>query len=244
MLGCTNPAAHNYNPSATEDDGSCIYVNRYNNACYRFEDAPDQGTDRSFTMSFSFTDQGWVFFHDYLPDFYFHTKENLYNIKNNEIYKQNAGPAGVYHTPAVQPFFIDLVVKEQQDFMLNSVQWVSEVLENGKEKEFNTITHITVWNTDQCSMRIPVTQLNSNNLKGVWSFNDLFDYVKEKGTSFLEDIFNNFAVIPSAVDVLKPWWTKAQLTDKWCIIRLEFDNLSGNEFILHDAGVNEKIAVR
>ena len=36
MSNCTNPSAKNYNPTATFDDGSCIYLVRLSDICYAF----------------------------------------------------------------------------------------------------------------------------------------------------------------------------------------------------------------
>lgn len=182
VLGCTVPWAENYNPSATQDDGSCIYVQPIGADCYEFSDIPEaEIVDQSFTLSYSLERKGWSFYHDYWPDFYMHTRTALLNLKNSVGYYNNKGPRGIYHgniTP--MPFFIDVLfatnsaVKEAPyaryqrvpepypTFILDNINWVSEVKATGNDMTdddqpalFNeTLTAITVWNNYQTSGRI------------------------------------------------------------------------------------------
>ena len=100
MTGCTHPDATNYNPDATEDNQTCEFTISGRN----FIDYGDL-IDTSFTLSYSIRGKGWVFFHDYLPDFYVHTREELWTIKNKRVYKHNSGPRGVYYTESPKPVF-------------------------------------------------------------------------------------------------------------------------------------------
>lgn len=243
MNGCTNPKAKNYNPSADVEDGSCIYLEKVNGICYAFQDV-SVIDDKSYTVSFSLDGQGWVFFHDYLPDFYFSTKTQLYNLKNRSIYKHNAGAPGVFHDGAVKPFFIDAVFTADSEMILDSVQWMGEVLNNRQEVEFSTLTHITIWNNQQCTGRIALDQVFNNleyiarKTQAIWSFNSFKDMLAAYGVQFLLDIFHNFAVDGSAIDMNKPWFDQDLIHDSFFIIRLEFDNTSGKQFVLHGADIN------
>src|ERR1700757_4589572 len=123
IAGCTFPAATNYNSAADADDYSCIYLFKANGKCHLFKDVvPDEIIDKSFTLSYSIIGNSWVFFHDYLPDFYVHTRENLYSIKENAHYKHHAGPPGVYYNPATNPksYFIDIIFAAGNDMLLEN----------------------------------------------------------------------------------------------------------------------------
>jgi hypothetical protein len=129
--------------------------------------------------------EGWVFFHDYFPDMYVHTRNQLLNLKNSIPFYQSKGPKGIYHfntTP--KPFFIDVLfaglpalneapyARYQQRYLpypsliLNSVNWVSEVRAAGNDAAIDdqialfleTITAITIWNQYQTSGRIALDQ--------------------------------------------------------------------------------------
>lgn len=249
--GCTNPLAVNYDPAADQDDASCLYLSRANDICYVFKDvAPASIDDKSFTLSFSFNNTDWVFFHDYIPDFYFRTRNQLYNLKNKKIYAHHQGPPGVFHTDEVKPFFVDAMFTSEEEITLNSIQWMTEMMSNDHELPFKTITHITVWNNQQCSGRIPISDIfkdleyEARKTQGVWSFDTFRDMVAVYGTKFLKDIFNNFDVDSSKINPDKPWYEQSLMQDTWFIIRFEFDNISEQEFIFHGAELNASKSYR
>jgi len=251
MNGCTNPSAVNYNSSATVDDGSCVYLEKYNGVCYAFQDVDaDQIVDRSFTLSFSLEGKDWVMFHDYVPDFYFSDRENLYSLKDRKIYKHNQGAPGVYYDGTPRSFFIDVIFSAEQEFILNSLSWITEVLSSVGEEEFSTLTHLTIWNSQQCTGRVALSQVWENlayetrKLKGQWSFDDFRDMVATQGTTFLKDLFQNFAVDTTKLDENKPWFDQDLLHDNWFCLRLEFDNTTGRKIFLHGVDINAQTAPR
>lgn len=242
MLGCTNPKAANYDPAATQDDGSCVYVEYKGPDCVEFMDVPaSELVDESFTLSYSFESKDWVFFHDYFPDMYFSTRNALYSLKNSKVYKHNIGAPGVYYDGVPKSFFIDAAFASDQEMTLNALSWISEVFD-GTELEFATLTHITIWNGQQCSGRVALTEaFKAENLEyperrktqSLWSFNAFRDIVIERGSAFIKDIFNNFAVIDSQLSSDLPWYEQKLLEGNYFIVRFEFDNVSGNDFVLH-----------
>ena len=246
MLGCTNPSAVNYNSAATEDNGSCVFLYKINGTCYAFQQEPPL-RDESFTLSWSVEDNNWVFFHGYIPDFYFRVRKQLFSIKNKRIYRHNEGPPGKYYTSTASPFFIDLVFVDDQDMILNTVEWMSENLDVLQaEQEFKTFTHITVWNNQQCTGRIAISDLKdvleyvtSSKTQGYWSFNDFKDMVLQRDGDFLKDLFNNFSVKTEKLATTRAWFDNALMEDRYFIVRLEYDNSDGNTLLLHGASINE-----
>lgn len=246
MQGCTNPYAVNYNSAATEDDGSCVFLYRINGTCYAFQSEPAI-RDESFTVSRSVEDGNWVFYHDYIPDFYFRTRSGLFSIKNKRIYRHNEGAPGKYYSSTPVSFFMDLVFAQGQDMILNTVNWISEVLDTLEtEQEFETFTHITVWNNQQCTGRIALSELKdvleyvtSSKTQGYWSFNDFKDMILTRDGDFLKDLFNNFSVKTEKLASSRPWYDEALMEDRYFIVRLEYDNTSGNTVLLHGATINQ-----
>lgn len=190
MQGCTSPTAKNYDPSATEDDGSCVWLSNIEGTCYEFIEVPeDQVVDHSFTLSMALNPDtlqpvGWVFFHDYFPDAYVHTRDKLLNLKNNIPFFQSAGPKGIYHfNTDPKPFFVDILFagtpalneppsaryqksyKPYPSMVLNSVNWITEVRntandpidDNQRALYLETITSVTIWNQYQTTGKINLT---------------------------------------------------------------------------------------
>jgi hypothetical protein len=204
------------------------------------------GVDNSFTASFSIEGKGWVFLHDYIPDHYFHTREQLWSIKSNKIYKHNVGAPGIYYNEAPASFLMDVVFQDSSDMLLESIGWITEMIQGDVgnqdvESEWSTLTHITIWNSEQHTGRIELQTIFENlqyktdrRTQGTWNFNDFRDIIKERGTQFLMDIFNNYNLIPNTTDSSKPWYEKELMEDKYFVVRFEFDNVSGKQIILHD----------
>lgn len=248
MANCTNRAAVNYNPAATTDDGSCIYLTKVAGVCYAFQDlAPANLQDKSFTLSYALEGDNWVFFHDYIPDFYFHTREKLHTVKNSKLYTHNAGPAGKYYGASPSSFFIDMVFRSEEEMTLNSINWVTEVMDRTtkKNEEFKTLTHITIWNAWQNTGRIPLSQVfetlevkNLRKTKSEWNFNDFRDLIADRSQDVVLDLFNNFAVNTAAMDPNMPWYEKKLIEDQYFIVRLEFDNIEDKVVFLHDANAD------
>lgn len=256
---CTNPAAVNYNPNATTDDGSCLYLDKIGGVCYAFQDiAPDEITDQSWTLSWGIESDNWIFFHDYTPDFYIQVREKLINLKGGRIYRNNLGLNGVYYDSIVKPFFIDVVFTEKdrdgknQQMTVNTVEWLSTILnQDGSEAGQDTLTHITIWNSKQCTGRVSLAQIfqdlqyaDMRNTEGYWSFDNFRDKVIQEGVSFLENIFNNFAVDPATLSDDLPWFEKKLLEDVYIIVRFEFDNTSGKKIYLEDTQINASKSYR
>jgi hypothetical protein len=209
------------------------------------------GTDESLTLSYSLLSEQWVMFHDYTPDMYLSTREKLYSIKLTNVYEHNVGTYGVYYSVPAKSFFIDAVFNNEEEMTLNTIAWLTEVLNNNQDLEFSTFTHITVWNSFQCTGRIPVNIIfadlefrNTRKLQSEWSFNEFRDLVVTRGTTFLLDIFNNYSVNNSAISVNKPWFEKDLLEGKYFIIRFEFDNAVNKQFIFHGAEIDASKSYR
>lgn len=244
--GCKNPRAINFDPAANPDNFSCVYMLKKDDICHWFEDlVPDESTSQSFTMSYSVLGQCWVFFHDYYPDMYIHTREKLYNAKNSRIYRHHGGPPGQYHAgTATKPFFIDVIFQGGFNLTLETVNWITDFLDStGTDQPFQTLTHITIWDSHQHAGRVALSSLQpfkdftARSTKGVWSFNDFRNLLIDKGVQFLQDIFHDYQVIPAQVDVNLPWYVKELLTDKWFCVRFEFDNSLDRQILLHDTTI-------
>ena len=247
--GCKNPNAVNYSPTANPEDYSCVYLFKNQDNCHWFKDVlPEDNKDKSFTMSYSVKSGSWVFFHDYFPDMYFHTREQLFNAKNSSIWKHHGGQPGWFHQEMVEPnvaksFFIDVVFQNDKNLILETINWMTDFLSGQTDQPFQTLTHITVWNSHQHSTRVPLSKLQpfksqtARNTKGEWIFTDFRNLLIDKGVEFLQDIFQDYLVVDAQTDPTMNWYRKELLTDKWFCVRFEFDNTSNVQLVLHDTTV-------
>jgi len=249
--GCTNPAARNYDPSATEDDGSCVYTNNIGGICYAFQDvAVDEIKDKSYTLSWAIEGDNWVFFHDYIPDFYFQTREKLFSLKNKEIWKHNEGPKGTYYG-TTKSFFVDVVFNSAEEMTLNSVSWLTEVFtQTGLIEEFSTLSHITIYNSYQSSGRIamadftPLPPTGKRKTQSEFSFNQFRDMLINRVGGFLKDVFGNKDTITSAINPNQPWYDQKLFEDNYFVVRFEFDNVGNKSLSLHGVDIEANQSIR
>lgn len=214
--------------------------------CYWFEDIQlAEARNKSFTMSYSLLGKTWVFFHDYIPDMYIHSREKLFNVSNSELYENNANRPGRYHNQSEQkPFFIDVIFQNGFNLILENINWVTEFLDaNNVDYNDKTLSHISIWNSHQHSGRIDLSTetyakaFTARNTKGTWSLKDFRNVLIEKNVKFVEDLFSDFLLIPDTADTEQAWYKKELFTDKWFCVRFEFDNSTDNTVILHDTTV-------
>lgn len=265
MNGCTHISAYNFDPNATVWDHSCLYLLKVSvpnvltsepeTFCLLFQDVQNY-EDKSFTLSRSVKGDAWVFFHDYIPDFYFHTRESLFNTKNSrELYKHHEGPVGVYHEEEPKSFFIDIVFNAGTDILLETVQWISSWMNDradisSRDSEWQTLTHISIWNSQQHTGRVALQdvfaklQYETSRIKsGEWSFNDFRNVVAQRGSQFLQDLFNDYMVDNSLIET-KPWYDADLMQDKYMIVRFEFDNSVGKLLTLHNTSITAQVTNR
>jgi hypothetical protein len=257
LQGCTQPSADNFSASATIWDYSCFYIIKKDGQCLVFRDVQEM-EDKSFTMSYSVEAGNWVFFHDAMPDYYFHTREKLFNLSNQTLYKHNAGEYGQYYQneeESKKAFFIDVVFNAEEEILLETVNWVSSVLEDSSDastvgSEWNTLTHISIWNSQQHTGRLDLKTVfadlqyqTSRNTNGAWSFNDFRNVVALRGTQFILDLFNDY-ILDSIMVEDKAWYEQELIQDKYMIVRFEFDNSLQKQLLLHDTSIQAQKAKR
>lgn len=206
---------------------------------------------KPFTLSYSLSSDNWVSFHDYIPQGYLRQRDNVYSLFYNRVYKHNAGDYGVYYSPNVLPFYIDIPFYAQQEgdkieYKLDSISWNSETFP--RKEEYLTATHISIYNQYQCSGRIALYNLDWLNLNyrkigSTFHFDKFRDIINQRGDTFLSDIFSGFEIDQSKLGALF-WHQKSLFKDKVCIVRIEFDNIANVEFSLQSVTVTPSISYR
>ncbi len=206
--------------------------------------------NQGFTISYALGKNvdNWVFYHDYKPQSYIRNRDNLYCVVNDEIYKMNDGPYGNYADGQPKPFSMDYTIVNNEQFTLNSVNWQSELLENGIYNEFDTITSILAYNQYQCSNKVRMYRNSWDDhtfrkLNDRFNSNEFTDELNTRGGKFLDSPLNHFELLPNVVGA-KEFYDKSPLVGKCLVVRLEYDNARNARLTLQDVGVNPSKAVR
>jgi len=220
----------------------------------------------SYTLSFTKdinSNPAWISFHDYIPDYLFSSRENLFSFKNGKLYRHNdESTKGVFYNGEKFSSYVDVTMNSQSvisssngkriyndsSIYLNSIVWHTDFNDStGVFDPEKTISHLTVRNQYQHSSRIIldysqlgiVSETNSRNAESKWYCNSFRDLVVNKRLPFIQNIFNNFDEISSNIDSIKPWFEQEQFNNKWFIIRLEYDNEGDYKMVLHSVDINK-----
>lgn len=226
-----------------------------------------QGTDKSFTASYSPATQSWVSFHDYYPDFLIETRKKLYSLKNSfpssqykGIYEHHTGDYGIYYNvvednPTPYPVLIDIVYNPNPyiNKIFGAVEWATEVIQaGGVQVKDETIDYITLSTNNKTTGRVELerlvnlSQIHSSNMRNVnefWRFNALRD-IAVSGLPFRLDFYDDFAIIDSNLDYNRPWYRRARFIDRFMIARFEYSNLYNNSFAFLNHNVNLRQSYR
>lgn len=211
-------------------------------------------TDKSWTASFNPITKSWVSYHDYQPNYMFSlVNGKSYAIYNNKIYQMNTGAPGTYLGNST-PFswFVDVVQNPDpaQDKVFVAANWMTESYSSAGVPDYtDTFTHLTARSWDHATGRLDLSafsevdglyQENIRNLNRVWYYNSLRDIVISSG--FVGDFYSNYTLDPLKLNTNMSWFDQRRITDKFLILRLEYDNLSGNRVLLLDNNVKYRYA--
>ena len=217
-------------------------------------------TDNSWTLSFSLDTQSWVSYHDYTPYLMVNTRNVLYSIDYDDIYKHNIPNkyARFYFVGNVQPTYasyVDAVFNENPDRtkMFSTVNWISKTTaSNGAYLYNSTITDLLIYNSYQCSGNLDLSRktsanqedirnFNMFNTEGTWGVNKFRDLVNNVNNPFIDSDLN---VITSNINTNKPWYEQKRFIDKFIISRFSFDNSTQNSLYLYDVSANMRLSAR
>jgi hypothetical protein len=213
----------------------------------------------SFTISYSFDRQGWVSFHDYIPNFLIKTYTKLWATTNlSMIFEMNTGGRGeyfglLYPSKIEVPinggkYLTDLSDREKSNSsLLSAVTWYSDVYDDAGnsvyDKTFDWITVKTPYQTtDKIKLSVEDEMelltldhryVNIKNNENQWSFNELKD-VAIKGKKFQRDIMQDFELIREKLNLAITPTDKNAIITPVALVRLEIENTSNYTIHLHE----------
>ena len=201
----------------------------------------------SWTISYSPATQSWTSFHDYKPILLWNTRNRLYSF-TDKVHKHNTGVVGSFYG-TTHPSVIDVVsnMSPTQSKVFTNFNWITESINtSGGSVKKDTFTTATVYNSYQLSSRITLTNYNGStgNLReseGTWHFNAFRDKLSTQNADIVNE---DFSINYSLLDTTRPWYQQRRFVDKYSIIRLEYDNSSGNTLYLYEVSSAVRVSNR
>lgn len=180
-------------------------------------------------------------FHTYSPDIFFDIYDKFYGIKNNSIFEHNSGDFGVFYGDVKEKASIVFVDNRSPETskLVRSVQFNTEVYENGSEIVNETFTKFKVMNSYQDTV----------------DYKDIVPFVFDQEIDYLNQIearrtkrlwfvngFRDETNVPQGTSQKERWLYQRRFEDKYTIVELVYDN--ERQIYLYDAEVNYKFSIR
>lgn len=188
--------------------------------------------------------------------------------EESNLYIHNIGDKkGVYYkealTDVIKPFIVipvfnTLQVSDKNNGrylkkLFQSIFWKTEV-KNNIAKYLETFSSISIWNDYQCSKQFDLdfsTELGEGNIRKLqdyWYFGKFRDILIHSSTgendfsTFLENIFNDYNIITSSIDVTKDDFEQKRFLHTFILAKLIYNNLTNSEFSLLDISTKAVIS--
>jgi hypothetical protein len=204
--------------------------------------------DAQYEFTLSFCDGIWVSFHTYKPHVLTYNRNGLFAIDNTstpiKLFKHdNPLTKCIFYDGLIAESYIDVPFNMSPEItkVLTSINWLSDIIKNdGSVQKDETITHLIVFNNNQCSGIIDLKEdknlwygKDAKNVEDTWNFNNFRDIIKNKDSPIFD---NKNQLILSNINNFKAWFDKSRFISKFVIVRFISDNISQND--LHIIGVN------
>lgn len=204
-----------------------------------------------FTISYSFLNNSWISYHDYIPSYMFYNRKGLFSLDNGtpgsvgKIYQHNKIDVPQYYDGVKRPFFIDIVINSPngKNAVWYSVEWESYAKVNNIPTDSNTFTHIFVYTDHQCTQltalnklaTLSVPTINIRNEVQKFRFNKLEDYSSAANAPMVDAKGN----LSGNINAIKAFYKRGRFFSKTIIVRF-YDNSAASEknITLVDFGAN------
>jgi hypothetical protein len=207
----------------------------------------NQQTTKPFTISFDLVETKWISFHDYNPDLSFRTRDKLYYINHNgssaEIFRADSKTKFAKYFNAEQhPTFIDIFFRPEQyaNVVLQSIIWKTSIFENGRFVWDRTIDELMVYNENQCTGYMPVTNEDWFDTSGAVLVNDLWHYneVRDGVINDRYPIMMGGEPTENVNKLMKNWYDNSLFICKLAVVRLKTSNAYQLPFYFNKLFVN------
>lgn len=220
-------------------------------------DNEDNFINKSITLSFNLepNKEMWICPHDYHPNIIFHTFDKLYSITNSfdiipttSVYEHNDKfTKGFFYHGITYESYVDLIFNANSNIskILKNVLWISTTKNvNGGIEYFKTITHLMIYNNNQCSGIINLKDNHfelTRNTEGDWEANDFRDLVINPNNPIIND---DGELQTDNINTIKLWFEKSNFIGKFIVVRLIMDNIDNDTIYLHEVKTTSIISKR
>lgn len=218
-----------------------------------FENGSGTDNGHNFTISYSPSlnqgKGGWLSFHDYEPHFIFFNRGGLFGIDNtrNKLFRHNSKlNKSIFYNNQIFPSYIEPIIKSNasETKRFDNINWLTNV-EGGSGVDYEniTLTNLVIYNNNQCTGIINLTQDNGlwfghdvRNVEGTWNFNEFKDIVINQNIHII-DQWGNINV--SNLNINKAWFEQSEFISKFVVCRLIYDNQ--NQYNIHIIAVDSNM---
>lgn len=212
-------------------------------------------TDESYTISYSLVGNSWDSFHEYIPDKCFHTRDNLFSIKQGKVYKHRANNKCIYYDGVPKNSIISPTFVIGKHIMFENVYIIASVLNSENIRINKAFKRILVYNSYQStgwtdivvydeskSFKDNYDEINTRRVKEGYFINKLRDnkaneYLSQVNEKLNGYLFNNLN-LTNIRDGVK------RLNDNYFIVLLEIDNSQQEDFYFYNISLNHKFEDR
>lgn len=190
----------------------------------------------SFTWSYTVNMKSWTSWHDYRPNYLYNDRDDIYAVKNKEIFVHNRENYGQYYRDEVKPFHIVGIINEGSniDKLLSNLNWNTQVnLTDGELLRDKTFDELLIWNRYQSTGIRPLPVYSSirglienqevaviRRAKSIWNYNKIRDLVEDNRLPFIDGVNS----IESNINRDKPFELRRRLIDTFFVYKLLFNN--------------------
>lgn len=210
---------------------------------------PEWLEEQSFTISYFPETESWISYHDYIPDFAFHLRNNkLLSFNNKGLFVHNADNRCCYYNEVIKESYITPVytpyIKDKDEkiypFILNSLNWSTDVYNEEKRLLDNTWTYISIHNSYQstvkkqlstydstCGAREQFGNWNVRRIKNYWNFSKFRDNTINRQKKTLDEVLDG-EIETNVVETNCDGKFKLRFEDDFVIVKLSYLNNNQN----------------
>ena len=217
----------------------------------------EQGIDKSWTKSYSFSDQSWTSYHSYIPDWYLASDNGMFTYTTEDgLWEHNIEGSwrklyGKYRRSSIELIKNNDVITTK---WWSEMMFQTEARDSEKTLRHKTFNKIHIYNNHQSSGELDLVYINNqdgdllvksisdndltqallNYTEGTWTVNEFNDMITDDSVSMFKDYWCNQldkVLNEQAFSTDKDWTEFERFRSKYLHIRYILDTLEDYELV-------------